>query len=153
MEWINDNITTALVVTGLLLLIIEVAVLGFATFVLFFVGIAALVTALVFYLNLLEPTYLNAFYSCALFTALAALVLYKPLKTMQQQVEKKSVAGDFTGLRFRLAESVGPAAPGKYKHSGITWNVLSNQRIEAGAEVEVVNAEVGTFHVEPVSVS
>ncbi|NVK54325.1 MAG: NfeD family protein [Alteromonadaceae bacterium] len=150
MEWINDNITTALVVAGLLLLTIEVAVLGFATFVLFFVGIAALVTALVFYLGFMEPTYLNAFFSCAFFTAIAAVALYKPLKTMQQKVDKKSVTGDFTGLRFRLTENIGPTAPGKHTYSGITWKVQSNQSIQAGTEVEVVNADVGTFYVEPV---
>ena len=38
MDWIYENVTTVLVVTGLALLIIEVAILGFATFVLFFVG-------------------------------------------------------------------------------------------------------------------
>ena len=61
MDWIYANVTTVLVVTGLVLLIIEVAILGFATFVLFFVGLAALITAGIFYTGVLEATYINAF--------------------------------------------------------------------------------------------
>lgn len=149
MDWIYANVTTVLAVTGLLLLIIEVAVLGFATFVLFFVGLAALITAAIFYTGALEATYINAFFSCAVLTALIALVLYKPLKQMQQQVEKKTVNGDFNGLRFRLNEAIAPEAPGTHKYSGITWSVQCDTAIAAGTEVEVTNAEVGIFHVRP----
>ncbi|GGF78465.1 NfeD family protein [Alteromonas lipolytica] len=151
MDWITANVTTVLVITGLLLLIIEVAILGFATFVLFFVGLAALVTAGLFYIGLLDASYVNAFFSSAIFSAIFAVLLYKPLKQMQQQVDNKTVKGDFTGLRFHLAEDISPARPGKHTYSGITWAVQSNSDIAAGTEVEVVNAEVGIFHVRPVT--
>ena len=149
MDWIYENVTTVLVVTGLVLLIIEVAILGFATFVLFFVGLAALITAGIFYTGVIEATYINAFFCCAVLTAIIALVLYKPLKQMQQQVEKKTVKGDFNGLRFRLSEAIAPEAPGSHKYSGISWSVQCDEPIAAGTEVEVTNAEVGIFHVRP----
>lgn len=151
MDWIYTNATTVMLVSGLLLLIIEVAVLGFATFVLFFVGLSALITAGIFYTGLLEATYINAFISCAVFTAITALVLYKPLKQMQQQVEKKTVTGDFTGLRFRVSDAIAPDAPGMYKYSGIVWSVKCQEPIAPGTEVEVTNAEVGVFHVKVVT--
>lgn len=150
MDWISSNVTSVLLVSGLLLLTIEVAVLGFATFVLFFVGLSALITAGIFYTGLLDATYINAFFSCAILSALIALVLYRPLKQMQQQVETKTVSGDFTGLRFRVTESIGPDSPGRYKYSGISWAVHCNAPIAAGTEVEVITAEVGAFHVKPV---
>ena len=43
MNWINDNLSESLIIVGLALLVIEVVVLGFSTFVLFFVGLAAVV--------------------------------------------------------------------------------------------------------------
>jgi hypothetical protein len=43
MNWISNNLPESLIMAGLALLLIEVVVLGFSTFVLFFVGLAALV--------------------------------------------------------------------------------------------------------------
>ena len=39
MDWLSDNLASTLAVIGLLLLAIEIAVLGFATFVLLFVAL------------------------------------------------------------------------------------------------------------------
>ena len=38
MNWISNNLSESLIMAGLALLAIEVVVLGFSTFVLFFVG-------------------------------------------------------------------------------------------------------------------
>ena len=151
MAWISSNVTSVLLVAGLLMLAIEVAILGFATFVLFFVGLSALITAGIFYAGVLEATYINAFFSCAVLSAIMALLLYKPLKQMQQQVDQKSVAGDFDGLRFRITKAIAPDAPGSHKYSGVTWAVNCEAPIAAGSEVEVTRAEVGVFHVKEVT--
>jgi membrane protein implicated in regulation of membrane protease activity len=42
MNWISNNLSESLIIAGLALLVIEVVVLGFSSFVLFFVGLAAL---------------------------------------------------------------------------------------------------------------
>ena len=42
MNWISNNLSESLIMAGLALLVIEVVVLGFSSFVLFFVGLAAL---------------------------------------------------------------------------------------------------------------
>ena len=44
MDWVTANMAESLIIVGLLLLAIEIAVLGFSTFVLFFVGLAAVLT-------------------------------------------------------------------------------------------------------------
>ena len=43
MNWISNNLSESLIMAGLALLVIEVVILGFSTFVLFFVGLAALI--------------------------------------------------------------------------------------------------------------
>ncbi|MFS1702276.1 NfeD family protein [Alteromonas sp. AMM-1] len=149
MDWLSDNLASTLAVIGLLLLAIEIAVLGFATFVLLFVGIAALITSGLFYLDIVPATYLNAFISVGILTAVSAALLYRPLLQMQQQVEKKPVTSDLNGVRFVLAEAIGPAAVTTHAYSGIHWTVKSQLPIPAGTEVEVVNVEVGVLHVVP----
>ena len=151
MDWLSDNLASTLAVIGLLLLAIEIAVLGFATFVLLFVGIAALITSGLFYLDIVPATYLNAMISVGVITALSAAVLYRPLQQMQKQVEKKPVTSDFNGVRFVIAEAIGPASTTTHAYSGIQWTVKSTQPIDAGTEVEVVNVEVGVFYVVPAS--
>ncbi|MFT5811071.1 MAG: hypothetical protein ACI9KM_001835, partial [Rubritalea sp.] len=44
MDWLSNNLAQSLIIAGLALLVIEVVVLGFSTFVLFFVGLAAVIT-------------------------------------------------------------------------------------------------------------
>jgi membrane-bound ClpP family serine protease len=44
MDFFTNNLAQSLFVVGLILLVVEVTVLGFSTFVLFFVGLAAMVT-------------------------------------------------------------------------------------------------------------
>ncbi|TPV54273.1 NfeD family protein [Aestuariibacter sp. GS-14] len=149
MDWLSDNLASTLAVIGLLLLAIEIAVLGFATFVLLFVGIAALITSGLFYLDIVPATYLNAFISVGILTAVSAALLYRPLLQMQQQVEKKPVTSDLNGVRFVLAEAIGPSAVTTHAYSGIHWTVKSQLPIPAGTEVEVVNVEVGVLHVVP----
>ena len=46
MEFITNNAGESLITLGLVLLIIEVVLLGFSTFILTFVGLAAVVTGI-----------------------------------------------------------------------------------------------------------
>ena len=82
----SDNMAEILMVAGLAALIIEVAVLGFATFVLLFLGASLLITGLAMTVGLLDTTLVTALWSNALLTTVLALGLWKPLRRMQNNV-------------------------------------------------------------------
>lgn len=150
MDWAFNNVAESLLIIGILLLAIEIAVLGFSTFVLFFVGCAAVVTAVLVYLGAIPDTWLAATLSTGVITAISAIFLWKPLKKMQTKVDPKKAEGDLVGHSFTLVEDVAPGLTPTYRYSGIDWQLKAKKHIAAGTQVEVVEAEVGVFHVRAV---
>ncbi|MBT1066043.1 NfeD family protein [Bowmanella sp. Y26] len=146
----TEHMAESLMVLGLALLAIEVLVLGFATFVLFFVGLAALATGLMMYMGILSQDMFSALASVAIFSALLALILWKPLKNLQSKGKPKQVQSDLIGYQFELPEALQPGKSMEYRYSGITWQVHSQQPIEAGQTVQVVKVAVGRLDVTPV---
>lgn len=151
MDIIANNLAQSLFIVGLILLVIEVAVLGFSTFVLFFVGLAAMATGALVYIDILPNSLLSASFSMGVMTVLATLVLWKPLKRMQSQVSTKKTKSEFTDHQFYLKESVSPTQSPKYHYSGIEWSLVSEEPIAAGTKVEVTEAEVGMLHIKPMA--
>lgn len=149
MEWILNNLGQVLIFAGLGLLAIEVTVLGFSTFFLFFLGLASLISGILMYMGVVPETAVNALISLAVLTLASALLLWRPLKTMQEQVERKPVQSDLIGYSFALESDIDPAAPGSHRFSGVTWKVKSTEPLNAGTEVEVVRADVGELTVAP----
>lgn len=150
MDWAFNNVAESLLIIGILLLAIEIAVLGFSTFVLFFVGCAAVVTAVLVYLGAIPDTWLAATLSTGVITAISAIFLWKPLKKMQTKVDPKKAEGDLVGHSFTLVEDVAPGLTPTYRYSGIDWQLKAKKHIAAGTQVEVVEAQVGVFHVRAV---
>jgi membrane protein implicated in regulation of membrane protease activity len=148
MDWAFGNLAESLLILGILLLVIEVAVLGFSTFVLFFVGCAAVVTAVLLYLGIIPDTGLAAMFSMGLLTALSAVLLWKPLKNMQTQVDTTKAKGDLVGHNFILVEDVAPGLTPEYHYSGIDWKLKASEILVAGTKVEVIQADVGIFHIK-----
>jgi len=148
MDWAINNLAESLLILGILLLVIEVAVLGFSTFVLFFVGCAALVTAGLLYLGIIPDTWLSAMFSTGVLTGLSAVLLWKFLKNMQTQVETTKVKGDLVGHSFILVEDVAPELTPEYHYSGINWKLKANENLLAGTQVEVTQVDVGVFHIK-----
>ncbi|PKG98002.1 NfeD family protein [Paraglaciecola sp. MB-3u-78] len=148
MDWAFNNLAESLLILGILLLVIEVAVLGFSTFVLFFVGCAAVVTAGLLYVGFIPDTWLSAMLSTGVLTGLSAVLLWKPLKNMQTQVDTTKAQGDLVGHRFILLEDVAPELTPEYHYSGIDWKLKSNEHLVAGTQVEVTQADVGEFHIK-----
>ena len=148
MDWAINNLAESLLILGILLLVIEVAVLGFSTFVLFFVGCAALVTAGLLYLGIIPDTWLSAMFSTGVLTGLSAVLLWKFLKNMQTQVETTKVKGDLVGHSFILVEDVAPELTPEYHYSGINWKLKANENLVAGTQVEVTQVDVGVFHIK-----
>ena len=149
MTFLQENLIEALLIIGLILLAIEILVLGFSTFFLFFVGVAALVSAGLMYIEVIPVTFLSALLSVAAFTAFAAVILWRPLKQLQQQVDSGEVEQDFIGHSFVLDSDIDVHQPGAHRYSGIEWTVTCDEAISAGTEVVVTRAEVGKLRVQP----
>ena len=147
MNWINDNLSESLIIVGLALLVIEVVVLGFSTFVLFFVGLAAVVAGGLMAVGVVPHSMFSALSSLGVLTALSALLLWRPLKSMQGKVESKKVTSDLVGHSFILNEAVSMTKNPTYRYSGIEWSLSSEQELSAGTLVEVTGVAVGAFIV------
>jgi membrane protein implicated in regulation of membrane protease activity len=147
MEWLASNFSTLLIFLGIVLLVIEVGVLGFSVFILFFVGLACMVTGGLIMLALLPDTLVAAFGSIAALSLLFAVALWKPLKKMQDSADSHTVKGDFIGHGFRLEQDVSNQRYGSYRLSGVEWKVRSETPLSAGSEVEIVKVEVGLLTV------
>jgi hypothetical protein len=148
MNWISNNLPESLIMAGLALLLIEVVVLGFSTFVLFFVGLAALVAGGLMAVGVLSDSMLSAFSSVGVLTALLAMLLWRPLKSMQSDVKNNKVTSDLVGHSFILNEAVSMTQNPAYRYSGIDWNLSSEQELSAGTLVEVTGVAVGKFIVQ-----
>jgi membrane protein implicated in regulation of membrane protease activity len=149
MDWLNSNFPMLLVVLGIAMLAIEVGLLGFSVFILFFLGLASITTGLLMVLGLLPQTLVAAFGGVALLGLLYAVVLWKPLKNMQNSGAQAEVKGDFIGYHFVLAGNCGPNDYSVHRMSGVDWNVRSEAPLATGTEVEVIRVEVGLLTVRP----
>ena len=139
-----------LFILGIGLLVIEIAFLGFATFVLFFVGLAMLVTGALMALGVLPEGINIAVIAVSLLSIAAAIVLWKPLKNIQSPTEEGNIEVGFVGHRFQLDADIAPDQPGSYAYSGIVWVVVSDRAIAKATSVKVVQADVGQLTVVPV---
>ena len=150
MDFFTNNLAESVFIVGLILLIIEVAVLGFSTFVLFFVGLAAMLTGALLYVSIIPDSVLSAMFSMGILTVALAILLWRPLLRMQSQVSSKKAQGDLVGHRFILQEAVTPTKKVMYQYSGVTWELICSSPMDAGTKVEVIEAEVGAFHIKAV---
>jgi membrane protein implicated in regulation of membrane protease activity len=148
MDWVSNNLAESLIIVGLALLVVEVVVLGFSTFVLFFVGLAAVITGGLMRIGFLPDSMLAALSSIGVLTALLAIFLWRPLKSMQNNVERKKVTSDLVGHSFILSEAVSMSTNPVYRYSGIDWQLSSEKELSAGTLVEVAGVAVGKFIIQ-----
>lgn len=149
MEFITNNLAQSLMILGILALIIEVAVLGMSTFILLFLGMSLFATGLMMNFSLLEESLTTALWSNTVVTAALALLLWQPLKRMQENTDTKEVRSDFAELSFVLSSDVDDQGLTTHRYSGINWQLKSKHPITAGTEVTVVKKEVGVMWVAP----
>ena len=142
-----------LFILGIGLLVIEIVFLGFATFVLFFVGLAMLVTGALMAMGVLPEGINIAVITVSLLSIAAAIVLWKPLKNIQSPTEEENIEVGFVGHRFQLDADIAPDQPGSYAYSGIVWVVVSDRAIAKATSVKVVQADVGQLTVVSVDTS
>jgi len=150
MDIFTQNMAESLLILGLALLVLEVLVLGFSTFFLFFLGLGCIATGVVFFLDLIEPNMTNTLISIALVTGVSSLLLWPSLKRMQDKVDTKAVTNDLIGHRFRLKEDLSNTVVINHQYSGINWKVSCDSALEKGTEVEVIEVGVGKMKVQPI---
>ncbi len=150
-EWFVNNFIESIMVLGIALLIVEVLVLGFATFFLFFVGLAAITTSILMWIGIVDQSWLQAIASMALFTSIYAILLWKKLKALQNQTSHKRAQNDLNDAVFTLDADVSenPAIPVYQKYSGVSWQLLSSSPLKAGTQVKIVRADVGKLVIAP----
>ncbi len=147
MTWFADNFYTLLIVLGFALLALEVAVFGFAVFILFLIGLACIVSGLLIGIGVLPDSVSAAFAAVAFFSVVFAVTLWKPLKKMQNTGITNEVKGDFIGHSFVLAGPVSPTQYSQHRLSGVDWKVRADMPLAAGTMVQVVKVEVGELTV------
>lgn len=151
MEYILSHIPQSLVVIGLILLAIEVMVLGFSTFVLFFIGIGAIATGALMAIGFIPETLLMSILATAIISTLTAVFGWKPMKIMQNKVEVKQINNDMIGHQFVLSDELVLGQSIYHHYSGISWQVKAKETLPTGTEVKIVSMEVGLLYVERVS--
>lgn len=149
MENMFNNLPHFLIGIGLVLLVIEV-LMGFTTILLLTLGIAMMLTSGLMYAGFLNEALLDAFIAVAIIDAVLTLVLWRPLKLLQQDRAPKEVKSDWIGTQFDLASDVAPGKPGTARFSGVVWTVKSTSTLKKGETAEVVKVEVGVLHVKPI---
>ena len=150
MEYIFLHLPQALVVLGLILLAIEVLVLGFSTFVLFFVGLGTIITGILMALGILPTSMLNALLATAVISTIVALISWQPMKRLQNKGEIHQVKNGMIGEKFTLPEDLAVGKTITHRYSGINWQVKANESLTAGTEVKITEMQVGLLTVEQV---
>ena len=93
MENINSffSISQLLLFLGILLLVAEIIFFGFATFVLFFIGLSMIVVGALMSINVLPNDLMTAIFSVSVLSLLSAVILWKPLKKIQSNKTNKNI--------------------------------------------------------------
>jgi membrane protein implicated in regulation of membrane protease activity len=151
MEYIFSHLGQTFIVLGLILLVIEIVVLGFSTFVLFFLGIGCIATGTLMAIGLFPATLLNSLLATAIISTLIALAGWKPMKRIQNRVELKQIDNDMIGHQFILSATLNPGQTIIHRYSGIDWQVKAKESLPAGTEVKIISMEVGILTVERVN--
>jgi len=147
MNMLGDNLPGALIVLGFVLLAVEVLVFSFSLFILFFLGLACVVSGVLLWLPLLPATPAVALILVAFFTVVFAVTLWKPLKKMQNSGISHETKGDFIGHSFVLASDCSETEASTTRMSGVDWKVHSKHPLAAGTMVHVVKVDVGVLTV------
>lgn len=151
MDFITNSPGESLITLGIVLLIIEVAVMGFATFVLTFLGLSAVVTGVLVYLGVLPSDLLTIVISNAVVASIFAAILWKPLKKFQNRQDTHTINNDLIGMDFVLTQAIGPSKTTTHRLSGIEWTIKSHVDIQANTQVAVEKAEVGILWIRPLA--
>ncbi len=152
-EYLNEHQSEFWIVSGFIILILEITLLGLATGILLFVGLGAMVTGLLMQIGILPETWLAGLSGLGISSGITAIVLWRPLKHLQGgRTPDKDRSSDLIGFEFVLTQNIDKQTPGKTRYSGVDWRVeispeTDTQFIAAGQRVMVTSVDVGVFRV------
>jgi membrane protein implicated in regulation of membrane protease activity len=98
--------------------VIELSIMGLSGPLLFF-AIASLMTGILVSTGIIDG-WQSQILSIGLLTALVAAILWKPLKSLQNSIEKTDNSSDMVGLKVLVSADV-TATAGSIRYSGINW--------------------------------
>ncbi len=150
MAFLDTYLAETLMILGVLALIIEVAVLGMSTYVLLFLGLSLFASGLLMNIGLLDSNYTTALWSNIVFTLGFAVVLWQPLKRLQDKTDTKPFHNDFADITFVINSDVDDRGLTTHPYSGIQWQLKSHTPIAAGSTVKVTEKQVGVLWVEAI---
>ncbi|MFY9178713.1 MAG: NfeD family protein [Venatoribacter sp.] len=146
-----DHLPYTLMILGVISLIIDMVLLGFSTFFLFFLGLSSLTIGFLMLLGIVPDTLTTAYWGNVVLTSILAILLWKPLKRFQESRPKKTLNNDFAQQQFVITEDVDSRGLTEYFFSGVKWKLKSRQPIKKNTLVEVVKVEVGVMWVQEAS--
>lgn len=152
-DYFFQNPATFWFLIGFILLAIEVAAFGMASGVLLFVGLGAILTGIVFWMQLVPTSWLLSLATFAVCSALCALILWKPMQLLQNAgALGNDRSSDLIGLEFKLSGAISSDQPSSTKYSGVSWRVELDEesglsQLAAGERVRVNRVAPGVFYV------
>jgi len=114
-------------------LVVELGVMGLSGPLLFF-ALASIITGILISLGLVEG-WQSEVLVVGLLTAVIAVVLWRPLKAMQNSRSKTDDSSDMIGLQVPAFDDITKDA-GSIRYSGINWNA----RLAEDADVDVIES-------------
>lgn len=147
MDFLHET-SQLLIVTGIIVLLVEIALLGMSTLVLLFLGVALIVSGLAMSVGLLPETITSALWSVSLTTLALSILCWRPMKRWQNTQDTRPVVSDLSLHSFYLDEALGPGQSQSYSYSGITWQLHTDQTISAGTLVKIDKVEVGILWIK-----
>ena len=144
-----ENTAQMLMAVGVLLAVVDIAILGFATFFLTLLGLAVLSSGILLHFGVISDHWTAIAMTTAVLAGLYSVLLWKPLSKLQKSDQSHKVTTDLTGHQFVVTTDISPTTPGSYSYSGVTWRIESSDDISAGAKVEVTDVQVGCMTVRP----
>lgn len=112
-------------------LVLELGVMGLSGPLLFF-AIASVITGILVSFGLIDG-WQSEVLVVGILTAISTLLLWKPLKNLQNSRSKTDDSSDMIGLQVPVIDDITKSA-GSIRYSGINWNA----RIAENVDVEVI---------------
>ena len=132
--------------------VIELSIMGLGGPLLFF-AIASLITGVLVNIGLLDD-WQTQIVVVGILTAITAIILWKPLKNLQNDKMATDTSSDMIGLKVPASADI-TATNGSIRYSGINWNArladnCEVEKINDKSQCEIVAISGNTMLVKPV---
>lgn len=140
-------------IIGVMLFFLELALPGF---ILFFFGLAAIITAAVAWLTPIAIAWQLGLFIVSSVVSLMTLRdviqrnFFKPKEVVEGEEPDEDVVLAAPGERAVVGVTILPPAEGRINYSGTSWRATADEKIEEGEIVAVVRQDNLVIHVEKI---